>query len=255
MELAFKDHGGNGSDLLILHGLFGSSKNWATAAGKLTDLAHVVALDMRNHGDSGHADTHTLDDMVEDVEQFSAHRQLSRPILMGHSMGGMAAMAHAFKYPHSTRALVIVDIAPKKYDPHHDNEFAALNVDVSSMGSREEVDKAMSEFVADANTRQFLQMNLDHKDGGGYQWKLNVPVLEQSGYITEWDKAGGAYPGPALFVIGGKSDYVQDADHENIRKLFPEAIIEVIPDGNHWLHFSAADEFLKIVSGFLSRVV
>lgn len=253
MELAFKDHGGDGSDLLILHGLFGSSKNWASAAGKLAENARVYALDLRNHGDSAHADTHTLDDLVEDVEQFSAHRQLSRPILLGHSMGGMAVMAHALKYPDSTRAVIVVDIAPKKYEPHHEKEFAALKVDVSGLGTREEVMEAMAAHVPDENTRQFLSMNLE-REGKGYRWKLNVPVLEQSQYIGEFNGSG-SYAGPALFITGGKSDYVSAADHDAIREYFPGAVIETIPDGDHWLHFSAADAFLKIVQGFVAKIV
>lgn len=253
MELAFKDHGGSGSDLLILHGLFGSSKNWATTGAKLAELSHVYALDLRNHGDSPHADSHTLDDLVEDVEQFSAHRQLSRPILLGHSMGGMVAMAHAMKYPDSSRALIVVDIAPKTYEPHHQKEFAALKLDVSNMDSREDIVAAMAEHLPDENTRQFLAMNLDRMDSG-YRWKLNVPVLEQSQYIGEF-KARGTYGGPALFVVGGKSDYVKAADHDAIKKNFPGAIIETIPDGDHWLHYSKADAFLKLVEGFVSKVV
>ncbi len=253
MELVFKEYGGNGSDLLILHGLFGSSKNWATAAQHLADVARVFALDLRNHGDSAHAASHSLEDLVEDVEEFSAHRQLSRPILLGHSMGGLVAMAHALKYPHSTRAVVVVDIAPRKYEPHHQQEFAALNLDVSKYNTREEVDAAMAGLLPDENTRRFLMMNLE-KTEPGYRWKLNVPVLEKSQYIAEF-KGSGQYPGPALFVVGGKSNYVQAADHETIREFFPGAVVETIPGADHWLHFTSADAFLSIVKNFVAKVV
>lgn len=244
--------------LLILHGLFGSSRNWTSAAKRLRESANldVYALDLRNHGSSPHADSHTLSDLREDVRRWMDRHVGggAQSIVLGHSMGGVAAMAFALEYPERTRALIVVDIAPRSYAPHHDQEFAALSVRVDDASSRQVVDERMRAHVQTDMVRQFLQMNLDRLDGGGYRWKINVPVLKDAAFTSGIELGDRSYDGPTLFVRGGDSDYITDDDFDLIRERFPRARIETIAGHGHWLHYTAADEFLSVVGTFLAEL-
>lgn len=248
--------------IVILHGLFGSSRNWTSVARELAKYTDVYCLDQRNHGDSPHADSHTLLDLREDLKRWLDKQRFERkPIVLGHSMGGMAAMAFALEYPDELESLVVVDIAPREYPPHHSKEFAALSLDVSQCSTRSEVDGLMKAIVSDPTVRQFLQMNLVRAPASqpGYAWKINVPALKNATHTNGLENAGtlGAgdsprtYTGPALFIRGGESDYVRDEDFAKIEALFPAARIETVAGHGHWLHYSAMPEFLKILAGFL----
>jgi pimeloyl-ACP methyl ester carboxylesterase len=238
-------------ELIILHGLFGSSKNWIGTARDLSDIATVYALDLRNHGDSPHTNTHTIIDLAEDLADFMRSHLAGKPVILGHSMGGLAAMAFALRYPNSPRALIIEDIAPRSYHPGHELEFKALTIDVSWMKMREEVDRAMASIVPDLMLRRFLQMNLERSDSG-FRWKLNVEVLSRSTFVEEFSVPQGAiFPGQTLLIAGGLSSYVQPEDHRLMRAYFPNSRIEVIPDADHWLHHTKHEEFLRLVRDFL----
>ena len=257
LPLFHKDFGGQGRPIVILHGLFGSSKNWATTAGKLTDCGHVFALDLRNHGDSPHGESHRMEDLVGDLELWlDSHLKESEdaPVLVGHSMGGLAAMAFTLQNPERVAGLLVVDIAPRPYKPHHENEFAALEMDVSSYKSRQDLDRDMARLVPEVGVRQFLQMNLA-REAAGYRWKINVPVLKESAYIASFDELGPlSWTGPTLFLAGGKSPYIRPQDHELIHARFPRARIETNLEADHWLHYSAADWFLAQANNFLLAI-
>ena len=250
-SLNYSKFGENGSTLIILHGLFGSSKNWTTFARTLSQNMTVYALDLRNHGDSPHTETHTLFDLREDLKYFIKNHKIRKPVLLGHSMGGLAVMAFALEYPEIAQSVIIEDIAPKNYLPLHENEFRALRMDVSKYESRNKIDEEMSEYVKNKSIRQFLQMNLEKLENG-YRWKLNVPVLENSSCTEEFSEyEGRSFSGPSLFVSGGLSYYVKESDHAAIKKYFPNADIHVIHDADHWLHHSNAEKFLSLVKYFL----
>ena len=253
VALFHRDFGGQGPPLVILHGLFGSHKNWSNVAQSLTDTAHVYALDLRNHGESPHSETHSLADLTDDLHVWCARYLSEPPVLLGHSMGGLAVMSHALTFPEDQRALIVVDIAPRTYHPRHDAEFAALSLDVSKAASRKEVDALMAEHVTNRVTRSFLAMNLERVAGGrGYRWKLNVPVLRRGAYLEEFESEGRTWDGPALFCLGGLSDYVLPEDERLIRDVFVRACLERRADADHWLHHTAGGWFLPLVREFLT---
>lgn len=256
MKLFFRDMGGEGRPIIILHGVLGSSKNWITAGKNLSVSGHVFALDQRNHGDSPHSDSHTLDDLVGDLDEWISDHSARLPVLVGHSMGGLVAMAFALRYPDKISGILVVDIAPKAYRETNRDEFAAISVDVSQAKNRSEIDAKMKAFVPDATVRQFLQMNLESLNSGGYRWKIPVEVLKKADFSDGMDSLllMRSYSGPALFILGGKSPYVSGEDFPAIKKFFPSAKIEVLPDADHWLHFSAAADFQRLAAEFLSRL-
>lgn len=242
---------GTGLDLIVLHGLFGSSRNWSTIASDLAAHATVHLLDQRNHGDAGHHTSHNLMDLVGDLYNWLAEQKISNPILLGHSMGGMVAMSLALKYSELIQGLIVVDIAPRSYPPHHQKELAALNLDVSQYSTRSDIDKAMADLHPDPGVRQFLQMNLV-REQQKYRWKLNVAALSKTNFTGSVEFQG-IYRGPVLSINGGASSYVTTEDHPLLLNHFPAAQIETIPDAGHWLHHSHRSVFIRSIINFLQN--
>ena len=222
------------------------------AGRTLSRHAHVWALDLRNHGDSPHADSHSLEDMLGDLDEWLGSSGVKNPVLLGHSMGGLVTMAYALRNPGGISALIVVDIAPKAYG--HENEFRALRMDVSPYRSRREVDLAMEGVLANPMVRKFVQMNLE-RTSEGYRWKINVEALAKATYMDAFGRVKGlSFEGPALFLRGGKSPYVAGDDLDLIHGYFPSARLETVPEGDHWLHYSAAKEFEAAVGDFLEEL-
>ncbi len=238
-------------NMIILHGLFGSSKNWITISKELSKFVNVYALDLRNHGNSPHSTSHTLKDMIEDLKEFIEDHQLQNIILLGHSMGGLVVMGYGLQYPENIEKIIVVDIAPKIYLPHHEKEFEVLQTDVSNFSNREEIDKFLSKIHPDPLIRQFLMMNL-HKTNKGYEWKINVEAIKKGIYLDQIPEFlnNKSYI-KTLFIKASNSNYITREDYKTIKHYFPNAeIIEI--EGNHWIHYSNTSEFLKQIIKFIN---
>ncbi len=242
---------GQGNPLLILHGFLGSSDNWGTQAKLLAEHFHVFVPDARNHGRSPHAGEFDYAVMAEDIREFMKQHDLPATSLIGHSMGGKTAMLLALRYPELVRKLVVVDVAPKQYPHLHDEILEALtSLDPSRHSSRQEIDRALAVKIPSLTTRQFLMKNLA-RDGGGFRWKMNLPVLSRNyDRIAEEIFSDRPFESPALFLISEQSGYVQDEDIPQIRELFPQSVFVGVNVG-HWIHAEAPAEFGRIVTEFL----
>lgn len=235
--------------LLIAHGLFGSAKNWGVIAKRLSEDRQVLTVDMRNHGDSFQHVSHLYADLAGDLaEVIAAHG--GRADVVGHSMGGKAAMMLALRHPETVRRLVVADIAPVTYSHSQAHLIEAMRgLDLSAVERRSDADKALAEAIPDAGTRAFLLQSLDIN---ARAWRLNLDVLEaKMSYITGWPEISGAVAMPALFLAGGNSDYVQPDARPAIRGLFPKARFAKIPGAGHWLHAEKPREFEAAVRAFL----
>jgi pimeloyl-ACP methyl ester carboxylesterase len=252
MNLSFRDIGGTGSPVVILHGLFGSSQNWAGMGRRLLPLGHVFALDLRNHGDSPHAPSHTLADCVQDLLDWTVGQGLERVRLIGHSMGGLVAMGFAIQHPGMTAGVASIDIAPRPYPPEHGVELRALKTDISACRARADLQQLLLPVAPDSRTRQFLLTNAV-RTGEGFRWKLNVGVLEGNTVAADWAAVTGQYPGEALLVAGARSGYVRAEDLAVMRRHFPNALIEVLADADHWPHVTAPDALEAALDRFLTR--
>jgi pimeloyl-ACP methyl ester carboxylesterase len=246
---------GSGAPLLILHGVFGSGRNWSTVAQRLAASRRVVALDARNHGASPWADTMSYGEMSEDLLAFRAARRLGRVALLGHSMGGKTAMLHALHHGDAVERLVVVDVAPVVYKPAlAAYARAMLEVPLDGVTRRAEVDRQLAEAIPSAAERAFLLQNLVLEEGRAC-WRLNLPVIERfmpalSGFPDI--PAGAAFSGPALFVAGERSNYVRPEHHPVIERLFPAARIVQVAEAGHWLHAERMEAFLELVAPFLA---
>jgi pimeloyl-ACP methyl ester carboxylesterase len=255
MKLYTREFGGSGIPVVILHGLFASSKNWISTAQYLAAFCKPFALDLRNHGDSPHSDSHTLGEMIQDLEDWLAERRLEKPLLLGHSMGGLVSMGFSLSRPQLVRGVIVVDILPRVYHPDFSQEFAALSLDLSPYKSRGEIDLAMESIVPDLQVRQFLQMNVERGEQG-FRWKLNVAALKNSEFLQGPDFSGfdNPYPGPALLVAGGQSPFAQESDLPLFNRYFPNGTIEVLEDCGHWLHYICSQEFLAVIREFIGTL-
>lgn len=244
-----------GVPVVILHGLFGSARNWASIAQRLASAHRVVALDARNHGASPWADTNSYAEMAEDVLQALRARGLARAALLGHSMGGKTAMVAALLHPESVARLVVVDVAPAAHDSPFGAYIAAMRtVDLAGVSRRSEVDRQLAAAVPDSAERAFLLQNLLFEDGAA-RWRINLDALARAlPEIASFPKLppGASYAGPALFIAGERSGYVRPEDEPTIRRLFPKAEIRRIAGAGHWVHAEAPGAFLEVVTPFLA---
>ncbi|HEY9594074.1 MAG TPA: alpha/beta hydrolase [Spirochaetia bacterium] len=254
MKLAYRDLGGQGEPVVILHGLFGASQNWVGMGKKLADVGRVFALDMRNHGDSPHGAPHSLAACAGDILEWSAdtgHRGLR---LVGHSMGGLVAMGFALAHPELVAGVAAVDIAPRPYPPDHARELAALRVDISDCATRADIDARLTTVLPDTRTRQFMMTNAV-RDVAGFHWRLDPDVLEASTVTADWATATGRYDGEALLVACGRSPYVRPGDAEVMRRYFPAVRVETLPNADHWPNVTDPAGLEAVLRGFLARAI
>ncbi|NND82774.1 MAG: alpha/beta fold hydrolase [Gammaproteobacteria bacterium] len=242
--------------LIIVPGLFGSIANWRGMASALASHYEVVVVDQRNHGRSPHADSQSFDDMVSDLSALIDHHGWSSVLLAGHSLGGKVAMQFALRYPEQVDKLLVLDIAPVRYTHSHAPFLQHLMaLDLSSLSSRAEADRALQAVIEDAGTRLFLLQSLAGSLGS-YYWRLNLSVLYQ--YMNEMmdfppPGASTNYQGPALFISGELSDYVRPEHRQLILRLFPHAKFNSIADAGHWLHAEQPEAVLAVMRSFLNH--
>ena len=253
MELFYRELG-QGTPIVIMHGLFGSSDNWLTQARMLSSTYRVFSLDLRNHGLSPHDEAFSYPVMVADLKEFVEKRKLEGPVLIGHSMGGKVAMNFALAHPDMLSKLIVVDMAPKKYDLEHYVILEGLKaIPIDSITTRTEADEKLSEFVPEPGVRQFLLKNLQRKPEGGFAWKINLPVvakdLPKIGLDLEFN---GEFKKPTLFIRGVRSAYIKDDDLEKIRRIFPTAELETLDTG-HWVQAEKPKEFVEVVEKWLRK--
>ncbi len=250
MDLFFREYGA-GDPLIILHGLMGSSDNWATHAKAFAEHFHVLIPDQRNHGQSFHSEEFNYDLLANDLADFINQHTNGLVSLLGHSMGGKVVMKYALQNPNGVKKLVVADMAPKNYKVDYDLIFSALNaVDLNTIKSRSEAEKVVSGYIQEFGMRQFLLKNLTRTDSG-YHWKANLGSIQSNiQQMGLWDSSDNQYDGPALFISGNKSGYVKESDHSAVTALFPQAQFQTLNAG-HWLHAEKPNEFMSYVQSFL----
>ncbi len=244
---------GDGPPLLIIHGLFGQGRNWQTVARRLAGRWRVYIVDLPNHGDSPWTGTMSLQSIAADLARILDAEGLSAATVIGHSLGGKAAMVLALSDPERVEALVVVDIAPVAYSHTWLPEIRAMQaVDLRFLERRAEVDAALADAIPNAADRAFLAQNVAATDDG-FVWRINLEgiarsMAELAGFPA---LAGSSYPGRVLFVRGETSDYIARNHQDAIFELFPQAEFAVITGAGHRPHAEKPEAFLETVNGFL----
>ncbi|MGF1531241.1 MAG: alpha/beta fold hydrolase [Puniceicoccaceae bacterium] len=249
MILSHTSRGSIGPHLVLLHGMLGNKKNWASILRELDSTFQCHALDLRNHGDSSHRDEMDFDLLAGDLRESLDHLGLDQIILVGHSLGGKVAMKFAAEFPERTEGLLIADIAPRQYQPHFDSVIEILlQIELSNHSSRREIDELLSGKLPDWGFRQFLLTNLA-LEGNQLSWKSNLRALHSNRFVLAENPLSETqqYLGPTLFVRGGKSSFIRPTDYQSIFHHFPTAAIETFPEAGHNVHTEDRPAFVRAI--------
>ena len=252
MKLNFKKSG-EGKPLVILHGLFGSSDNWGSLGKKFAENNLVYLVDLRNHGRSPHSKEMSYELMADDLLELIEDENINSPIILGHSMGGKAALLFAEKYPKYLDKLIVADIGLKAYPMHHDDILKALNsVNLQGISSRNEAQQYIQVHIENLGIQQFLLKNLYWIEKGKLAWRMNLKVIAKN--IGEILVKINIHKNPinTLFIRGEMSNYILKEDFGKILESFPNGEIKTIPKVGHWLHAENPTEFYKIVRKFIN---
>jgi len=248
---------GAGTPVIILHGLFGSARNWQGIARALGKACHVITTDLRNHGQSPHTSSMSYGDMAADVKKLINELNLSNPVILGHSMGGKVAMSLALTEPGLCRGLVVVDIAPVSYEHDFRPLIAAMkSLALSDIANRSEAEVMLQQQLSSEKLAAFIMQNLQRTDSG-FEWRINLDQIAKS--LPEIGRfpsglSRSRFHGPALFIGGARSAYISDRHHPAILEHFPGAELKMIQDAGHWTHVDKPDEFLELVMTFIRKL-
>ena len=250
MKLHYRKYG-EGQPIVILHGLFGSSDNWQTLGKKFAENFEVYLVDQRNHGHSPKSNEFNYQLLSDDLYKLITYLELENIILIGHSMGGKTVMTFTQQHPEFIEKLIVVDIGPKAYPMHHKIILEGLNsLDLSSIKSRGQADKQLSQYIEDAGVKQFLLKNLYWVEKGQLGWRINIPVLEEKMPDIIAAIPDKIVDTPTLFIRGEKSNYIVEDDFQNIYDQFPNSEIETIYNAGHWVHAENPFSFYNMVMDF-----
>lgn len=249
---------GTGENIVLIHGLFGSLENLNMVAKPLSEQYRITSVDVRNHGDSFHANSMTYPELAQDVITLLDHLAIDSCILLGHSMGGKIAIQVALEQPERIKKLLVADIAPVNYTSHHTQIIAGLKaIDFSTVKRRRDADDQLSEYVDDMGIRQFLLRNLAMNEQGEFSFKCNLNDISEN--YSQIIKAielpinKSPYLGKTLFIKGANSDYILPEHKEAITALLPNSQAKVIQGAGHWLHAEKTIAFNKIILAFINR--
>ena len=253
MKLYSKIYGDKGQDLIVIHGLFGMSDNWNSLGKQFSKYCKVHLIDLRNHGRSPHAEDFNYEVMSEDVLEYMEGRNIQKPILLGHSLGGKVAMKFAFTYPKKIEKLIVADISPREYNSDFYKKLLATlyKLPLDDFDKREEIDSVLSSTFEDKGMRLFLLKNLYRKENKDFAWRFNIEVLlEKVSNIQEAGFIKGVCDVPTHFIRGGNSNYITTEDELIINKHFSDFSIATIEGAGHWLHADNPERFYDEVMGF-----
>ena len=240
-------------DLVLIHGLFGSSDNLSVIRRHFESERRVISIDLPDHGKSLRTESFSFDNYCERVAALLSSELSSACVLVGHSLGGKVSMLVAKAIPELVQQLVVMDIAPVPYSARHHNVFKGLNaVDLSVLQRRSDAKSILNEHLEDAGTQAFLLKSLYQNDDGNWVWRFNLAlILRDYEKLSAWPYSGLCYSGPTLFIKGAESDYIQKTHQQTINEQFPQASAKIVQAG-HWLHAQKPQVINALISKFIA---
>ena len=245
----------SGIPLLVFHGLFGMLDNWGSFGKEMGEFFPVHLIDLRNHGKSFHSPEMSHDDLAHDILHYMEFHKLDKINLLGHSLGGKAVMQFAIKYPIKVDKLIVVDISPKAYPPHHQGILKALqSIDFETQTTRQEVEDVMCDHIPDKSVVLYLTKNLYWTEDKKLNWRFNLETLadKYTEFVSNAVKYG-VFAGETLFISGEKSNYILPQDEFQIKQQFPYSSIVTIKNAGHWVQAENPTDFNEVVKDFLSE--
>ena len=245
-----------GTPLLVFHGLFGMLDNWGSFGKEMGEFFPVHLIDLRNHGKSFHSEEMSHEVLANDILHYIEFHNLQKVNLLGHSLGGKAVMQFAITYPVKVQKLIVVDISPKAYPPHHQGILKALeSVDFDTLATRQEVEAALQQYIPEKSVIQFLAKNLYWTDDKKLNWRFNLRTLSEkySEFVSNAIKFG-VFTGETLFIGGAKSNYILPQDEFQIKQQFPNASVVKIDNAGHWVQAENPKDFAEVVKDFILEV-
>ena len=253
MDLYYREYG-QGTPLIIVHGLFGCADNWHSQAKKIAEYFHVIVVDVRNHGESPWSDDFNYKIIAKDISALVEKLNIQKYYLVGHSMGGKAAMHLSQMDASKLKGLIVVDIGIKEYKPRHEHILKGIHsIPLNKINRRSEAEKFLIKEIKEPGIRQFLLKNLYWIEKGRLAWRINVNVLEKEMPEILSALPQGEVMVPTLFIRGGDSDYILDEDVIEIENQFPDSEVKTISNAGHWVHADAPDDFIDSVLSFCLR--
>jgi len=245
----------SGTPLLVFHGLFGMLDNWGSFGKEMGELFPVHLIDLRNHGKSFHSFEMSHDDLAHDILHYMEFHKIDQCNLLGHSLGGKAVMQFAIKYPLKVDQLIVVDISPKAYPPHHQGILKALeSVDFNQISTRQKAEEILHQYIPEKSVIQFLTKNLYWTEDKKLAWRFNLKMLSEkySEFVSNAIKYG-VFSGKTLFISGEKSNYILPQDEFQIKQQFPNSSVVTIKNAGHWVQAENPKDFNELVKDFLSQ--
>lgn len=251
MELVYQSRG-EGTPLMLVHGLFGSADNLGGIARLLAEDYRVISVDLRNHGRSPHADGVSYGEMAADLLAVMDKENVSSAHVFGHSMGGKTVMQLGLDHPARIQRMVVGDIAPVRYPPHHTEIFKGMRaVNAAMPTNRKDAQEVLATYVSEREVLGFLMTNWRRSKDGSWCWRINLDAIEAGYSDIAAGNTGGPYAGEVLFLRGSLSDYIKPEHRETILSLFPKAAVRTIEGTGHWLHAEKPDMVARAISRFL----
>jgi pimeloyl-ACP methyl ester carboxylesterase len=228
--------------------------NWATLGKRFAETREVHLVDLRNHGRSFHSEEMDYASMSEDIVNYMKQYNLAGAILLGHSLGGKAVMECAVKHPELVDKLIVVDIAPKAYPPHHQAIIKALeSVDFTQIEDRKDVERILSQYIREPGVIQFLMKNVYRTENNRFDFRFNLKTLSRNyNKLINESVSFGSYGGAALFISGERSNYILKEDEFYIHRQFPKGKLVIVPGAGHWVQADNPTGFYETVQAFLS---
>jgi esterase len=249
--------GNMGPRVVFLHGLFGQGKNWNTIAKALSESARVTLVDLPNHGQSAWTDHFSYPEMANQIAELLKDQGMGdQYTVVGHSMGGKAAMTLALLQPELVERLCVVDVSPVPTREFTDFETFVRGMramDLETLTDRRDADARLAPYVSDPSIRGFLLQNLRRHGTNGWKWQMNLAMLgDHLDEMGDWpDLPAKPYDGPVLWLAGDESPYIQPEYASAMRGLFPRVQLVTIKEAGHWVHSEQPQVFLAIMRRFL----